>query len=127
MFDFHRGWLPQILGFATVIADGELEPAWTQGNSRRSRVASFDELYEQVFEDLKAEAVLHELAAHLPGEVERQEAIASFLRALAQVRLQVASFPELRDSRRLFASRSWAHLRGAAESLRGAFRDRPAP
>jgi hypothetical protein len=41
------------------------------------------------------------------------------------VRLQVSAFPELRDPRRLFGSRSWAHLRGAAEALRSAFRERP--
>ena len=123
MLDFHRGWLPQILGFAALIADGELE-CWTQGHSRRARVASFDELHEQVFEDLQAEAMLRELAVRLPGEVERQEAIASFLRALAHVRLQISAFPQLREPRRLFASRSWSHLRGAAESLRRAFHDR---
>ena len=121
MLDFHRGWLPQILGFAAIIADGELEAAWLHGPSRRSRVASFDELYQQVFEDLEAEAVLPELRTHLPGQVERQEAIATFLRAIAHLHLQVEADPALRTPRRLVATNAWTHLRGAAAWLRLAF------
>ena len=122
MQDFHRGWLPQILGLAALIADGVLAAAWTSGDTRAARAASFEELHALVFEELQSEAMLHQLEANLPGEDERQEAIASFLRALAHVELQVAAFPALRDPRWLVVSRSWEHLRGAAESLREAFR-----
>ena len=120
MLDFHRGWLPQILGFAAIIADGELEAAWLHP-SRHARLASFDELYQQVFEDLEAEAMLPRLRAHLPGQVERQEAIATFLRAIAHLHLQVEADPALRAPRRLVATTSWTHLRGAAAWLRLAF------
>jgi hypothetical protein len=120
--DFHRGWLPRILGLAALIADGELAAAWTSGEARKAQAASFDELHGLVFEELQSEAMLRELEANLPGEDERQEAIASFLRAIAHVKLQVAAFPALRDPRWLVVSRSWEHLRGAAEALREAFR-----
>ena len=125
MLDFRRGWLPQILGLAALIADGALVDAWISGNTGAARAASFDELHQLVFEELQSEAMLHQLEANLPGEDERQEAIASFLRALAHVKLQVEAFPALRDARWLVVSRSWEHLRGAAESLREAFRGEP--
>ena len=124
MIDFHRVWLPQILGFATLIADEGLEADWIRGDTSRTRFASLQELYEQVFEDLESHAIVAELERHLPGRVDRQEALASFLRAVTHAHLQVAANPQLREPRRLFASRSWLHLRGAAEALRQAFRER---
>ena len=124
MVDFQRVWLPQILGFASLIADQRLEEDWLRGDTSRTRFASLHELYEQVFEDLESEAIVAQLQRHLPGRVDRQEALASFLRAVTHAHLQVAANPALRDPRRLFASRSWLHLRGAAEALRQAFRER---
>jgi hypothetical protein len=124
MLDFDRVWLPQILGFASLVADERVEADWIRGDTSRTRVASLQELYEQVFEDLDSAAVAAELHRHLPGRVDRQEALASFLRAITHAHLQVEANPRLRDPRRLFATRSWLHLRGAAEALRQAFRER---
>jgi hypothetical protein len=49
-------WLPQILNYCILITDDNaVKRAWFEGNFSDTSVSSFDELYEQIFDDLDSD------------------------------------------------------------------------
>ena len=84
MIDLFRTWLPQIIGCAENFQDGRLERAWSLGERGTSAHYS-GELFEQVFGDLHADAMLEEARVALAPHPALVEALAIFLASLKQL------------------------------------------
>lgn len=84
MIDFKQVWLPQILGYARLIAnDDTLRSAWLTNTAIDTSVTSPDELIAQVFDDLDSDAILKEASRHLISAPHLAEALRGFLTAMA--------------------------------------------
>jgi hypothetical protein len=111
-------WLPQILGYCNLILDdATLRGAWVNADRSRTSVVDFDELYEQLFDDLASQAVLGEMGNLLPGEPTKQMVLSRFLGAILDVDVEVSRRPELKDAEALLRSDSWERVRDAARSV----------
>jgi hypothetical protein len=84
MIDLFRTWLPQIIGVAEDFATGRLERTWRTGERCTSAYYS-GELYEQVFGDLHADAMLEEARLALAPHPALIEALAGFLGSLKRL------------------------------------------
>lgn len=115
MIDFHTVWLPQILGYAKLVADENvLRRAWLAHNLDETSVVSPDELIEQVFGDLDAVAIAEAATAELVGRLGLASEVKDFLRYLQAwdaARGGVPIGPEL------FSTPEWLRLRAQAAEL----------
>jgi hypothetical protein len=57
MIDFERVWLPQVVGYARRIANGQLQAEWLGESAPSTSIIDPDELHEQLFDDLDADAI----------------------------------------------------------------------
>ena len=110
MIDLETVWIPQIIRYARLIAEQEtLRRSWMEGDRSQTSVTGFDELIEQVFEDLDAETLVEEaqLTQDLPPEL--IVLISGFLGTLS-------AFDKIRDVRPELKAEapSWALPNGAA-------------
>lgn len=49
-------WLSQIIGYCKFITDDDaVKKAWVNADASKTSVSSFDELYEQIFDDLDSD------------------------------------------------------------------------
>jgi hypothetical protein len=80
MLDFMNVWLPQIIGYAELVAEeNNLRKAWLQGDLTGTVVDSYDELIIQVLEN--ALEMRLELPAQLAGFVNLRDALNNFILA----------------------------------------------
>lgn len=109
MLDFKNVWLPQIVGYATIISNGRLEDQWLGRLGAVTYVTNPDELQEQVFGDLDADAIWIEAreSAELPTAT-----IVAVDRLLASLHNVEES-----DAATLVSSRVWLKVRDAANEL----------
>ena len=80
-------------------------------------VTDFDELYEQIFDDLDSGFFQTELSKYLPDRGEMNTALSNFLESLRQVDRERTATIELRDPWTLLASEQWGVLRDAAQAV----------
>ena len=85
MIDFFKNWLPQIIGYAELVADGTLRRAWENPEQSQTSAYYSGELYEQVFGDLDAEAMLPEMRQRLHEQPALIAAIEALLRSLQRL------------------------------------------
>ncbi len=110
MIPFHT-WLSQIVGYCHFVADDlGVTRAWVDGDYSRTSITSFDELYEQIFDDLDSDALEQELSAHLPDDPETQEFVGAFLRQLRMISAQRMHDRELGSAASLINSKEWHGL-----------------
>lgn len=108
-------WLAQIVGYGSLISNRhDLQKAWTASDRSRTSVISFDELYEQVFDDLDSDAFETELESHLPVSAVARVALHAFLEGLRHVDQVRAQRPQLTDAQSLLDSIEWHQVEDAA-------------
>jgi hypothetical protein len=83
MIDFKQVWLPQILGYARLIANEDaLTSAWLTSTAKDTSVTSPDELIEQVFDDLDSDTIVKGASCHLISAPQLAEALKEFLTSM---------------------------------------------
>ena len=114
MIDF-KIWLSQIIGYCEFVAnDVKLRHAWINCDFSETSVTDFDELYEQVFDDLDAERFAADLQAHLPNAEQARITIAEFLSSLQEMDRSRSESPHLLNASALLDSGQWQRVRRAA-------------
>jgi len=80
MIDARRVWLPQIIRYARLISDGEtLRKAWLHCDTSQTSVTSYDELIEQIFDDLASLEVIEKSKRTLCEDPELYRLLGSFI------------------------------------------------
>lgn len=116
-------WLRQIVGYTSFVLDQQLiREAWISGDHSKTSVTNFDELFEQVFDDLASQKMVQRFQRELPEEGQKNRAVNAFLNALLTVDAELNRRPELKDASSLLASPHWAGVREAAKQVQTAFR-----
>ena len=115
MIDFRQVWLPQILGYAQLIADENvLRRAWLNGEAAETSVTAPDEMIEQVFGDLAAEEMIKEASFHLASAPRLAEALREFLHGMAEWDIEIG---DLQPEEELFHKPKWKLLRNKAAQV----------
>ena len=100
-------WLPQIVGYCEFIADAVgTRRAWIQQNFELTSATGFDELYEQIFDDLDSDNFEKELVSVLP-DIALRKAISQFLEALRSVNFCHETDVKFESPKFLFQSNEW--------------------
>lgn len=110
-------WLLQIVGYCQFVTDTVgLRRAWIDRNFSRTSVTNFDELYEQIFDDLDSDNFENELAVHLP-DVTARKAVSEFLDSIRVVDQRREVNMKLDDPKNLLQSDEWRCVVKAAERI----------
>ncbi len=109
MIDFEQVWLPQIIGYARLISTGQLENQWLGQSDAMTSVTDPDELHEQIYDDLDADAIWSEARQNLDMPAAATSAIDSFLLALNGI--------EGNDAEMVVRSSAWAKVKYAANAV----------
>lgn len=109
MIDFEQVWLPQIIEYARLISTGQLEDQWFGRTGLITSVTSPDELHEQIYDDLDANAIWFEARQNAGMPACAASAIDSFLTALNEIASNEAAI--------VVGSRAWAKVKDAANSV----------
>src|SRR5689334_10377259 len=111
MIDFQHVWLPQLISYARLIDTGQIEQEWLGCATRTTSITGPDELHEQVFDDLDADAVWagHRSVSHMPAA--SCYAIDAFLAALRAIEASEAAV--------VVASPAWVEVKRAANLVVG--------
>jgi hypothetical protein len=111
-------WLPQILGYARFLADSAaVHRAWIAGDSSETSVSGFDELYEQIFDDLDSNTFLGDLPSYMPSEDAAQDLIRRFLSQIESMDAARAANGNMATAGDLLRSFEWGRLVEAARAL----------
>jgi hypothetical protein len=119
MIDFKQVWLPQILGYARLIAnDDALRSAWLTNATIDTSVTSPDELIEQVFDDLDSDTIAKEASRHLIAAPHLAEALQGFLTAMRnwEAEWDPGNISPTADEQ-LFKKPKWTLLKQQAERV----------
>jgi len=115
MIDFRNVWLPQIIRYAVLIADDKaLRSVWISGDHSFTSVTSYDELIEQMFDDLDSEAMWSQHKKELVDHVSLQSSIDAFLHALLTVDKPFGR-KNCTDHAALLSTPLWLQVRETAE------------
>ena len=111
-------WMPQMVGYAKLItASADLRRAWIDRDPSITSAMDFDELFEQVFDDLDSDAFDTKLIAYIPVDPEARAALSEFLEALRRTDQVREQRPELRDALALLSSAEWHLVKEAASRV----------
>lgn len=117
MIDF-KNWLSQILGYCALITNRPaMRRAWTESDYSATSVTDFDELYEQIFDDLDSANFESALPTFLPNDPAALDALQQFLLALQNADHMRSQHAELRRPVDLLSSDVWADVEVAAEQV----------
>ena len=127
MIEFHETWLPQIIRYCELISDLRiLRRAWvTEREIIITSATGFDELYEQIFDDLDSDLFQAEIAKNLPDNTELSAAIIAFLETIRDTDSQRSCDKTLMDAQALLDSASWTRTRNAAAAVLRIAESRP--
>jgi len=108
MIDFRKAWLPQLVGYAELVADESmLAKAWLEGDRSQTSVIDYTEFFEQVLGDMHAEEVRNSLARHLSGNFHLQRAVDGFICAISQTENWVNEQPSRPTANEVLKSQQW--------------------
>jgi hypothetical protein len=114
MIEF-KTWLPQIVGYCEfVVDDMRLRQAWINRDFSKTSVTDFDELYEQVFDDLDASHFAMNLQRYLPNSGRMATTIADFVATLQATDRVRTENTDLLDASLLLDSAQWQLVRNSA-------------
>lgn len=115
-------WLTQIVEYGRFIADSlGVRRAWVEGDLSRTSVTDFDELYEQVFDDLDSDTFEEELGVHLPTDDAARQVLKEFLGELRFIDSVRSRDGKLRSPATLLGSDEWSRLVETARRVARAF------
>ncbi len=114
-------WLSQILGYCRFVTDTVgLWRAWVNGDFSHTSVTGFDELYEQIFDDLDSDSI--EIGAeYLAEDLAAREALSTFLNAVRSADKSREINLELISPENLLRSDEWNRVVKAAEKVKALF------
>lgn len=119
-------WLEQLTRYMIfVTSDDHLRRAWIDADYDTTSVTGFDELYEQVFDDLDSDNLERPILASMNDKA-AAESISTFLDALRSMESAIQAMPTLKNPMLLLQSREWATVQRTATralSLLGARMD----
>jgi hypothetical protein len=111
-------WLSQILNYCRFVLDTVgLRRAWVEGDALRTSVTGFDELYEQIFDDLDSDGMERQLAMQMSNDPAARQALSGFLESLRSVGGLRLSRPELQSAAALMRSAEWQNVERAARTV----------
>lgn len=111
-------WLPQILGYCEfVCSDASVRKAWIDSDVSGTSITSFDELYEQIFDDLDADHFQPNLHKHLARNLLLSNAVSLFLDQVKSLDSIRTLKPDLKNMTKLLDSEEWQELRETAEAV----------
>jgi hypothetical protein len=111
-------WLSGIGRMSEFIGDDiSLRRVWVRGDSSITSIVSYDELYEQLFDDLDSDAFEAELERHLPRDLDARVAINSFLDAIRKFDKIEATDPNMQSPTYLLSSSAWKDVQDAARRV----------
>lgn len=121
MIPFHT-WLTQIVEYSRFISSAlSVRRAWIEADYSKTSVTDFDELYEQVFDDLDSDVIEQELGSHFPTSDSKRQALAAFLEELRVVDIKRSVDSRLKSPAALLASNEWSRLVEAARRVESMF------
>jgi hypothetical protein len=109
MIDFEQVWLPQIIEYARLVSTGQIDDEWLGRTKSTTSITDPDELYEQVFDDLDAEAIWAESDGRTRLPHVLADAITRFLTTLSSI--------DESDARSVLSSSNWADAKKAASDV----------
>lgn len=114
MIEF-KTWLPQIVGYCEfIVNDIKLRQAWVKHDFSETSVTDFDELYEQLFDDLDADYFSHNLREQLPNSEQMATSVANFITSLHEFDRARNENSELLDPTTALDSGQWKPVRSSA-------------
>jgi hypothetical protein len=117
-------WIPQMVDYADWIASpDQVRRAWIDRDFSETSVTNYDELWEQMFEDLDADGVETQMLAAL--DAERGAAIAKFLATLRAADAVFVADRRYWDMATILASDTWRSVENVAEEVVKVFASRP--
>ncbi|WP_155904999.1 hypothetical protein [Methylopila sp. M107] len=118
MIDLRGVWLPQIIGYAELIADESvLRASWFEHDRSRTSVTDFDELYEQIFGGLDVEDQLGLAVDEFHDDPEIVRLVSGFIDALRKLDQIVVKSGINHQPERILASAEWFAVRERANEL----------
>ena len=123
MIDFHDTWLPQIIGYAKLICSDDLVQSWVYKNRNITSVNNFDELYEQIFDDLDSENILNDMDSFLDANGNIYKFIFLFIRSLSSFNEDSGGNLLFEDPFYLLKSNQWDNVRKTAKNLLNEYYD----
>lgn len=104
-------WLTQIVEYSRFIADTlGVRRAWIEGDHSKTSVTDFDELYEQIFDDLDSDTFEEELDAHLPNDEVARQVLKAFLGELRSIDFVRSCDKKLKSPSALLGSDEWSQV-----------------
>lgn len=104
-------WFTQIVGYCHFITDAlSVRRAWVEGDHSRTSVSDFEELYEQIFDDLDSDAFEQELDTCLPSDPSSREMLTAFLHELRSIDTLRSQNKTLCSAAELLRSNEWERL-----------------
>ena len=114
MIDF-SDWLRQIIGYCKIIAEDRIiRRSWIEGERSETSVTDYDELIEQIFDDLDADEMArssHELSS---SQEKVLGAVRDFLGTLNEFNDRVEAGEISNNPEVILASRGWKAVQGKA-------------
>jgi hypothetical protein len=106
---FHT-WLSQVVGYCHFVADDRaVRRAWVNRDYSQTSITDFDELYEQIFDDMDSDALEKDLSTYLPDDSGARDDIATFLQQIREISDQQEQ-GGLRSAADLLDSKAWGRL-----------------
>lgn len=115
-------WLSQIVGYGHFITDTlGVRRAWVDNDYSRTSVTNFDELYEQIFDDLDSDTFETNLRQHLPVDPGGRDVLTAFLGEIRAIDALRSHDSRYLSAVHLLKSEEWGRLVEAARRLTSTF------
>jgi hypothetical protein len=115
-------WLSQIIGYCQFIVDElGIRKSWVDGDFSQTSVTGFDELYEQVFDDLDSDACEKMMISNLSEFPLKADAVSRFLSEMRRINLIIESNEGLQSPDVLLSSSEWRRVVVSAEMVLSVF------
>jgi hypothetical protein len=116
MIEF-TAWRLQLLRYCDfILAADAVWNAWVDNNYSKTSITDFDELYEQLFDDLDSESILENLSSLIQDKLS-EGAITEFLLAIKTFDIEARPIIDRKDNRNLLMSMQWNIVRDAAKNV----------
>jgi hypothetical protein len=115
-------WLSQIVGYCQFIVDESgVRKSWIEGDFSQTSVTGFDELYEQVFDDLDSDDCEKMMISNLSDFPLKAGAVSGFLSELRRINLIIENNEDLQPADALLSSSEWRRVVVSAEMVLSVF------
>lgn len=110
-------WLSQIFGYCEFLVDSNgVKKSWILGDYSDTSITGFDELYEQIFDDLASDEMENTLDINISDAAARKS-LSDFLAAVRSIDESIQKNSELKNNKNLLCSLEWAMLIESANNV----------